>query len=161
MDFVDVVIETPKGSAQKYDYDPDSHFFKLKKILPSGMVFPYDFGFIPHTKGEDGDPLDVIVISEFNSFPGIMIKCRIIGCIKAEQSAEKDKKKLIRNDRFLAIPKCSNIFEDIKNMDDLPKRIMNQLEQFFVDYNKLEGKEFKALKQMDAKEALKLISPEN
>jgi inorganic pyrophosphatase len=68
MGYVDVVIETPKGSAQKYDYDPDTHFFKLKKILPSGMVFPYDFGFVPDTRGEDGDPLGVIVISEFHSF---------------------------------------------------------------------------------------------
>jgi inorganic pyrophosphatase len=161
MSYVDVVIETPKGSAQKYDYDPDSHFFKLKKILPPGMVFPYDFGFIPHTKGEDGDPLDVIVISEFNSFPGILIKCRIIGGIKAEQSDAKNKKKLIRNDRFLAVPKCSNIFEDVKDMDDLPKNIMDQPGQFFVEYNKLEGKEFKAIKQMDGKEASKLISPED
>ncbi|HEY4286682.1 MAG TPA: inorganic diphosphatase [Puia sp.] len=115
MEEVDVVIETPKGSAQKYDYDPDSHFFRLKKILPSGMVFP------------------------------------------PEQSAKKGKDKMIRNDRFLAIPTCSSIFENIKNMDDLPKKIMDQLEEFFVDYNKLEGKEFKALKQMDAKEAGKLI----
>jgi inorganic pyrophosphatase len=157
MDSVDVVIETPKGSAQKYDYDPDSHFFRLKKILPAGMVFPYDFGFIPHTKGQDGDPLDVIVISEFCSAPGIVIKCRIIGGIKAEQSAKKGSDKLIRNDRFLAVPTCSSIFENIKNMDDLPKKIMDQLEEFFVDYNRLEGKEFKALKQMDAKEANKLI----
>jgi inorganic pyrophosphatase len=157
MNCVDVVIETPKGSAQKYDYDPGSHFFKLKKILPSGMVFPYDFGFIPDTKGEDGDPLDVIVISEFCSFPGIMIKCRIIGGIKAEQSEEAGKKKMIRNDRFLAIPKCSNIFEKIKTTNDLPENILNELEQFFVDYNRIEGKEFKAMKKMDAKEAKSLI----
>ena len=160
MESVDVVIETPKGSVQKYDYDPETHFFRLKKILPSGMVFPYDFGFIPHTKGEDGDPLDVIVISEFYSFPGVIIKCRIIGGIKAEQSAKKNSDKLIRNDRFLAIPKCSNIFENIKNMEDLPKKIMDQLQEFFVDYNRLQGKEFKALKQMDAKEAVKLIAVE-
>jgi inorganic pyrophosphatase len=153
---VDVVIETPKGSAQKYDYDPESHFFKMSKILPSGMVFPYDFGFIPKTKGEDGDPLDVIVISEFNSFPGIMIKCRIIGGIKAEQS-EKKGKKVIRNDRFLAIPKCSNIFEKVESMHDLPGQIMDQLEEFFVDYNKLEGKKFKALEKMSPKEARRLI----
>src|SRR5882724_761988 len=82
---IDVVIETPKGSAQKYDYDPSTHFFKLKKILPSGMMFPYDFGFIPGTRGEDGDPLDIIVISEFQSFPGCKMKCRVIGGIKAEQ----------------------------------------------------------------------------
>jgi inorganic pyrophosphatase len=157
MNCVDVVIETPKGSAQKYDYDPGSHFFKLKKILPSGMVFPYDFGFIPDTKGEDGDPLDVIVISEFCSFPGIMIKCRIIGGIKAEQTEEAGKKKKIRNDRFLAIPKCSNIFEKIKTANDLPDNIFKELEQFFIDYNRIEGKEFKALKKLDAKEARSLI----
>jgi inorganic pyrophosphatase len=155
---VDVVIETPKGSAQKYDYVPNTPFFKLSKILPSGMVFPYDFGFIPKTKGEDGDPLDVIVISEFNSFPGIIIKCRIIGGIKAEQSEEKKSKKMIRNDRFLAIPKCSSIFQDVEKMDDLPKQIIDELEEFFVDYNKLEGKKFKALGKIDIKGVERLIS---
>jgi inorganic pyrophosphatase len=158
MSCVNVVIETPKSSAQKYDYDAESHFFKLKKILPSGMVFPYDFGFIPDTKGEDGDPLDVIVISEFNSFPGIMIKCRIIGGIKAEQSEETGKKKKIRNDRYLAIPKCSNIFQKVKTAGDLPDNIFNELEQFFTDYNRIEGKEFKALKKMEAKEARGLLA---
>lgn len=155
---VDVVIETPKGSAQKYDYVPDTPFFKMSKILPSGMVFPYDFGFIPKTKGEDGDPLDVIVISEFNSFPGIIIKCRIIGGIRAEQSEEKGSKKMIRNDRFLAIPKFSNIFQDVEKMADLPKQITDDLEDFFIDYNRLEGKKFKAIDKMSPKEAEKCIT---
>jgi len=154
---VDVIVETPKGSAQKYDYVPNTPFFKMKKILPSGMVFPYDFGFIPKTKGEDGDPLDVIVISEFQSFPGVIMKCRIIGGIKAQQSKEKKSDKLIRNDRFLAIPKCSNIFQNVEKMEDLPEQITDQLEEFFVDYNKLEGKKFKALDKMGPKEAQKLI----
>ena len=154
---VDVVIETPKGSAQKYDYVPNTPFFKLKKILPSGMVFPYDFGFIPNTKGEDGDPLDVIVISEFNSFPGCIIRCRISGGIKAEQSDEKDSRKMVRNDRFLAIPKFTNIFQDIKKMEDLPDQVTDQLEEFFVDYNKLQGKKFKALAKLGPNEAFSLI----
>lgn len=154
---VDVVIETPKGSAQKYDYVPTTPFFKLKKILPSGMVFPYDFGFIPNTRGEDGDPLDVIVISEFNSFPGCIIKCRIIGGIKAEQSIEKDSNKMVRNDRFLCIPKFTNIFQDVKKMEDLPGQVTDQLEEFFVDYNKLQGKKFKALSKMGPGEAHRLI----
>jgi inorganic pyrophosphatase len=157
MSCVDVVIETPKGSAQKYDYDQDSRFFRLRKILPSGMVFPYDFGFVPDTKGEDGDPLDVIVISEFNSFPGIMISCRIIGGIMAEQSEEAGKKKMIRNDRFLAIPKCSNIFQKIRSIHDLPDNIVKELEDFFVNYNRIEGKEFRTVKKMDAREAKKLV----
>jgi inorganic pyrophosphatase len=154
---IEVVIETPKGSVQKYDYVPNTPFFKMKKILPAGMVFPYDFGFIPKTKGEDGDPLDVIVISEFNSFPGIIIKCRIIGGIKAEQSDDKDKKKMIRNDRFLAVPKCSNIFQNVKEMKDLPSQITDQLEAFFTEYNRLEGKKFKALAKLNAREAQALI----
>ncbi|HEV9035407.1 MAG TPA: inorganic diphosphatase [Puia sp.] len=154
---VDVVIETPKGSSQKYDYVPNTPFFKLKKILPSGMVFPYDFGFIPNTRGEDGDPLDVIVVSEFNSFPGCIIKCRIIGGIKAEQSESKDSHKMIRNDRFLAIPKFTNIFQNVKKMDDLPGQVTDQLEEFFVDYNKMQGKKFKALSKMGSGEAHRMI----
>lgn len=155
---VDVIIETPKGSAEKYDYVPDTPFFEMKKILPSGMVFPYDFGFIPKTKGEDGDPLDVIVISEFNSFPGVIIKCRIIGAITAEQSKEENSGKMIRNDRFVAVPKCSNIFDNIKELKDLPDKITDQLEEFFVDYNRLEGKKFKALDKIGHKKALELIA---
>jgi inorganic pyrophosphatase len=155
---VDVVIETPKGSAQKYDYVPNTPFFKMSKILPSGMVFPYDFGFVPGTEGEDGDPLDVIVISEFKSFPGVIIKCRIIGAITAEQSEDKKSHKMIRNDRYLAVPKCSNIFQDVEKLADLPKQITDELEEFFVDYNKLEGKKFKALEKIGPKEAQHLIT---
>ena len=154
---IDVVIETPKGSALKYDYVPNTPFFRMKKILPSGMVFPYDFGFIPKTEGEDGDALDVIVISEFNSFPGCIVKCRVIGAIKAEQSKEQDGNKMIRNERFLAIPKLTNIFQEVKKMEDLPGQIIDQLEEFFVDYNKLEGKKFKALAKLAPGEAYRLI----
>jgi inorganic pyrophosphatase len=154
---IDIVVETPKGSAQKYDYDPESHFFKLRKILPTGMVFPFDFGFIPDTKGEDGDPLDVIMISEFASFPGCMVTCRIIGGFKAEQSEKEGKKKMIRNDRYLVVPKCSQIFENLESLNDLPGEIIKQLEDFFIDYNKIEGKEFKVLEKMEVKEAKKIF----
>jgi inorganic pyrophosphatase len=142
---VDVVIETPKGSAQKYDYVPNTPFFKMSKIIPG-------------TKGEDGDPLDVIVISEFNSFPGVIIRCRVIGAITAEQSENKNSHKLIRNDRYLAIPKCSNIFQDVGKMAELPKQITDDLEEFFIGYNKLEGKKFKALEKIGPREAQHLIS---
>jgi inorganic pyrophosphatase len=157
MHCIDIIIETPKGSTQKYNYDPDSHFFKLKKILPSGMVFPYDFGFVPGTKGEDGDPLDVILISEFYSFPGCMIECRIIGGLKALQSKEAGKKEKIRNDRYLAIPMQSVIFENIKSIDDLPKRIIKELEEFFINYNKVQEKEFEVMEKMSPEKSWKLI----
>jgi inorganic pyrophosphatase len=161
MSSFDVVVETPKGSAEKYDYIPNTPFFKMSKILPSGMVFPYDFGFIPKTKGEDGDPLDVIIISEFNSFPGVIIECRIIGGMKAEQSKGEDSKEMIRNDRFIAIPKCSNIFQDVHEVKDLPKQVMKELEAFFVEYNKLEGKKFKALNTMNAKASISQIDKQH
>jgi inorganic pyrophosphatase len=154
MNTITAIIETPKGSSEKYGYDPKTTLFKLKKILPAGMVFPFDFGFIPKTKGGDGDPLDVIVLSEFKSFPGCVVECIIIGAITAEQS---EKKKKVRNDRFLAIPLQCKIFKKIESIEDLPKEIMEELEQFFKNYNKIEGKEFKPLQRLNAKEAAKLI----
>ena len=156
MQTITAVVETPKGSAQKYDYDPENKGFKLKKIMPAGMVFPFDFGFIPHTLGEDGDPLDIIIISEFQSFPGCIMDCRIIGGITAEQT---EKGKTIRNDRFISIPEVSQVFAGIKEMKELPRNIINQLETFFINYNELEGKKFKPLKRVNAQQAFKLIKP--
>jgi inorganic pyrophosphatase len=154
MDTITAVIETPKGNSEKFNYDPKTKFFKLKKILPEGMVFPYDFGFIPDTKGEDGDPLDVIVISEFESFPGCMVECRLIGAIEAEQA---EKKKKIRNDRFIAIPVQGKLLAKVKSIEDLPDEILDELEEFFINYNKIEKKEFKVLERLSAKDAFKLI----
>jgi inorganic pyrophosphatase len=154
MQTLTVVVETPKGSAQKYSYDPKNKWFKLKKILPEGMVFPFDFGFIPKTKGGDGDPLDIIIISELKSFPGCVMDCRVIGGIEAEQ---KEKGETVRNDRFLAIPEASQMFSLVKEMDELPEDVVEQLETFFVNYNKLEGRKFKPLKRLKAQQALKMI----
>jgi inorganic pyrophosphatase len=155
MDAIPVIIETPKGSAFKYTYEPGKHLFKLTKVLPAGMTFPFDFGLIPNTKGEDGDPLDIIVIAEFESFAGCIMDCRIIGGIKAEQT-ERDGKTL-RNDRFIGIPVVSQLFADINSTDDLPKKIMDQLEAFFKNYNELSGKQFKSLGRMSSEEAYELI----
>jgi len=155
MENLTVVIETPRGSSEKYNYDPVTHFFKLKKILPAGMVFPYDFGFIPDTKGEDGDPLDIFVISEFKSFPGCMIECRLLGAIKAEQT-ERDGK-TVRNDRYLAIPAVSQIYSEISSMDLIPEQMVKELEHFFISYNEVAGKVFKPLGYLSAPDALKEI----
>ena len=152
---ITVIIETPKASAQKFAYDPNMGLFKLKKLLPLGMVFPYDFGFIPGTKGEDGDPLDVVVLSEFKSFPGCAMECRLIGAIKATQI--KDKKR-IRNDRYIAIPEASKQYSEIKMLKDLPGNTMHELELFFINYTALDHKDFKPLALLNKREAFALIS---
>jgi inorganic pyrophosphatase len=87
-DLLVVVIETPKGSRNKYAYDPDEHIFELKRVLPAGMAFPYDFGFVPSTLGGDGDPLDVLVLMDEPAFPGCKLKCRVIGVIEEENGAQ-------------------------------------------------------------------------
>lgn len=156
MQTITAIVETPKGSAQKYDYEPAIKLFKLKKTMPAGMVFPFDFGFIPDTIGEDGDPLDIVIISEFKSFPGCIMDCRVIGAITAKQT---EKGKTVRNDRFIAIPEVSVLFAGIKTLGDLPADIIEQLEKFFMNYNELAEKKFKPLKRLDAKKALKLIKP--
>ncbi|MXV52401.1 inorganic diphosphatase [Pedobacter sp. HMF7647] len=151
-----VIIETPKGSTQKFDYEPDLKCFKLKKILPAGLAFPFDFGFITNTKGEDGDPLDVIVISEIKTFTGCCMDCRIIGSIKALQT-ERDGQSM-RNDRFLAIPEVSTLFVNVKDIDDLPHGIIDELERFFENYNEQAGKKFEVLERLSSEDAYKLIN---
>ncbi len=148
------VVETPKGSSEKYNYDTDMQLFKLKKLLPAGMAFPYDFGFIPDTKGDDGDPLDIIIISEFKSFPGCAIECYVVGAILAAQTEDH---KTVRNDRFIGIPVESAMFGKIRSVEQLPANIIKELEDFFVHYNKIEGKKFKPLKTIHQKEAMRLI----
>src|SRR5688500_9337596 len=98
---INVVIETPKGSRNKFVYDPENDYFKLKKTLPFGTVFPFDFGFVPGTKGEDEQPIDVVLLMDFPTFPGCVVECRCLGVVLAEQ---KEKLKTIRNDRIICVP---------------------------------------------------------
>ncbi|NSL87349.1 inorganic diphosphatase [Chitinophaga solisilvae] len=149
---LNVVIETPKGSTEKYDFDPETRFFVLSKLLPAGMMFPYDFGFIPGTRGEDGDPLDVLVLSEFRSFPGCMMKCRLIGAIRATQKERGHDP--VRNDRYIAVPFASRQY---KEMDVAPDSLVRELEQFFITYNELQGRHFKPMGYIDAAPAYEQI----
>lgn len=155
MEPITVIIETPKGSGHKYDYEPDLKCFKLKKVLPAGMVFPFDFGFIPDTKGGDGDPLDIIAISEIATFPGCCMDCRVIGAIKANQTERNGS--TMRNDRFIVVPEISQLFKDINSLVQLPENIINQLESFFKNYNEQAGKKFEVIERIEAEEAYKMI----
>jgi inorganic pyrophosphatase len=149
-----VVIETPKGSRNKFAYDSDEHIFTLKKVLPSGMTFPYDFGFVPSTKAEDGDPLDVLVLMDEPAFPGCVLSCRVIGVIEGEQGEKKSK---VRNDRIIAIQKEAHSWSDVKSIDELGKQFSRELEDFFVNYHELSGEKFHVLGLKGPDQARKLV----
>jgi len=155
MEQITVIVETPKGSGHKYDYEPELNCFKLKKVLPAGLIFPFDFGFIPGTKGGDGDPLDVIVISEITTFPGCCMDCRVIGAIKVNQTERNGS--TMRNDRYFVVPEVSTLFKDIRSLVQLPDEIVNQLESFFKNYNEQAGKKFEVLERVEAQEAYQMI----
>jgi inorganic pyrophosphatase len=137
-----VVIETPRGSRNKLKHDPATQMFKLSKVMPEGMVFPYDFGYVPSTKAEDDDPLDVLVLTDEPLFPGCQVDCRLIGTIEAEQEQEGEK---YRNDRLIAVAKASLLYSELTNIDELNPIVLNQIEEFFVNYQRVRGVKFKVL----------------
>jgi inorganic pyrophosphatase len=152
---VRVVIETPKGSRNKYSFNPSDGIFELKKVLPAGMTFPYDFGFVPSTLADDGDPIDVLVLMDEPAFAGCVLKARLIGVIEGEQSGHKGK---ARNDRLVAIEEQNHSFASVRNIDDLGKQFLRELEDFFVNYHELSGERYRVIDVKGPAHALKLIA---
>jgi len=153
-EYVNVIIETPKGSRTKFKYDLENGVFMFDKNLPMGQTFPFDFGFLPSTKGEDGDPLDVLVLSEAPTFTGCLIHAKLLGVIEAEQTAEG---KTERNDRFIAIPlEAKSEKPPMGALSRLEPQLTREITKFFVSYNQLQGKEFRRLRDAgpDVAEAL-------
>jgi inorganic pyrophosphatase len=148
------IIETPKGFRNKFDYDPDSNLFMLGGLLPEGMMFPFDFGFIPSTLGADGDPLDILVLMDAPAHVGCLMDVRIIGIIEAKQIQAG---KTETNDRLLGVAVHSYNHEDLESIDDVSKTLLSQLEQFFVDYNKQRGKKFRITGMGGPKKAIKFV----
>jgi len=149
-----VVIETPKGSRNKYSYDPGCDCIQLSTVLPEGMVFPYDFGFIPSTLGEDGDPLDVLILMDTPVVPGCVIRARLIGVIEAEQSENGH---WVRNDRLIAVATHAQTYDEAKRLSDLRPHLVKEIEQFFASYNALRDRKFKAGDEAGPKTARALV----
>jgi len=152
---LNVVIETPKGSRNKYGFDEKLKLFKLKGVLPAGHSFPFDFGFIPNTLGGDGDPLDVLLLMDEPAFAGCLVPARLIGVIEAEQT-ERDGK-VERNDRLIAVASNSHVHTHIKSLKDLNETLVDQIEHFFVSYNEIKGKKFKSLGRFGARKAKSVV----
>jgi inorganic pyrophosphatase len=148
------IIETPKGSRNKFDYDPESNLFLLGGLLPAGMMFPFDFGFVPSTKGEDGDPVDVMVLMDAPAHVGCLIDVRIIGIIDAEQTQDGQTEK---NSRILGAAIHSYEHQNLITISDVSKHVLSQVEEFFVSYNKQRGKKFKITDTGGPKKALRYL----
>lgn len=149
-----VIIETPKGCRNKFAFDPRQKVFVLRKVLPAGMVFPCDFGFLPQTKAGDGAPIDVLLLMDEPAFPGIAVRARLIGIIEAEQIADGKK---VRNDRLLAVAEASHLFANVRGLEDLPGQLIREFEEFFVNYHRLEGKQYRLLSCKGAAAAIRAV----
>lgn len=148
------IIETPKGCRNKFDYDPESNLFMLGGLLPEGMMFPFDFGFIPSTLAEDGDPLDILVLMDAPAHVGCLIEVRIIGIITAEQTEDG---KTEANDRLLGVAIHSYDHQDLESIEDVSQTLLDQLEAFFISYNKQRGKKFKVTGTGGPKKAVRFL----
>jgi inorganic pyrophosphatase len=151
---VHAIVDTPQGSANKFKYDEESGLFKLSGVMPAGAVFPFEFGFIPSTKGGDGDPLDLLILLDAPTFVGCVVQARLIGVILATQTEQG---KPERNDRLIAIASESRRHEGVRELRDLSKPLLREIEHFFISYNELKGKKFKPLGRHGASRAVSLV----
>lgn len=135
-----VIIETPKGRRNKFDYDSEYKMFALGGLLPEGLAFPFDFGFVPSTQGDDGDPLDVMVLMDEPAHVGCLVDVRIIGVIEAEQT---EGKKSTTNNRLIGVAIHSYSHENLSSLSEVNKSLLDQVDEFFISYNKSRGKKFR------------------
>jgi inorganic pyrophosphatase len=150
------VIEATQGTRHKFKYHARWRAFVLSGVLPLGLRFPYDFGFLPSTRGEDGDPLDVLVLADEALPPGVVVPCRLLGVIEASQR-DKGQRRAKRNDRLIAVAAKSHRYADCVAMRDLATGVLAEIEQFFVAFNAQKGGVFKPLARRGAAVAARLV----
>ncbi|HEX8832806.1 MAG TPA: inorganic diphosphatase [Abditibacteriaceae bacterium] len=133
---VNVIIETPRGSRQKFAYKEEYGVIELRRILRGGMVWPCDFGFVPQTLGEDGDALDIALLLDEPCFPGCLVRARLLGAIGLRKNGEE-------NDRILAcpisLPGSGSHWDEVRTLDDISPRTLREIEAFLTDYQTFEG----------------------
>ncbi len=129
---VNVVVEVPVGSRNKYEYDPDLGVIVRDRVLPGSVRYPMDYGFVPSTVADDGDPVDVILAAYDPAFPGCVIQARTIGVLDVHDKEGPDPK-------VFAVPRDDPRFADIQAVEDVPPQNLHEIEQFLKVYKELEG----------------------
>ncbi|MGA2675330.1 MAG: inorganic diphosphatase [Methanobacterium sp.] len=144
------VIEIPKGSRNKYEYDKDKDAFALDRVLYSPFHYPAEYGIIPKTLWDDGDPMDILVIMDQPTFPGCIIETRPIGVIRMIDGKESD-------DKILGVPVNDPRFKDVYDISDIHKALLDEIAHFFTEYKKLEGKTTEVLGWENRKKAFEAV----
>lgn len=148
---IQVLIEIPKGSRNKYELDKETGKIKLDRVLSSSVGYPTDYGLIPGTKSDDGDPLDVVLISRFPNYPGSEVEARPIALIEMIDTGEGDEK-------VVAVPAKDPYYNEWKGLKDIPEALRNEINEFFATYKNLEpGKHVEIKGWKDVKEAEEAI----
>ncbi len=146
-----VVVETPRGSRHKYAYEEESGAYEHRATLASGLVWPYDYGFVPQTRGGDGDPCDVLVLMDDGTFPGCVVAVRLLGAICLVKDGE-------RNDRYVACLRpdreTSLSTDGYTTLGDVPRKLLDQLEHFLTTYSAEAGHDARVDGNLGAAEAL-------
>jgi inorganic pyrophosphatase len=149
-----VVVETPRGSRTKFAYDAETGLFRAKKLLAMGFAFPFPFGFLPSTQGGDGDPLDVLLLTDAELPIGALVRCRLLGGIAMEESNEGTTK---RNDRLLVVPLLLHQDRPPYELSDMPVAELKDIEDFFVAYQAADGKDAKIIARLGKSEAESIV----
>ena len=149
---INVFIENPKGSTNKYELDKETHQIMLDRVLYSAVHWPFEYGFIDGTLSEDGDPLDVAVLAEHPTFPGCVVPCKVIGLLNMEDESGIDYK-------ILAVPddKIDPAFKEINSVDDLTEYQKKVIQEFFETYKRLEPNKWVKITGFESKETAESI----
>jgi inorganic pyrophosphatase len=157
-DSVHVIVESTRGSNLKLKYQPEFAVFTLSRPLINGLTFPYDWGFVPGTRGPDGDPLDAMVLWDQSSVPGLVLSCRVIGALGVEQNSKRRSGTRERNDRLFVVPTAAPRANDLKDVRNLPSRLKEELEHFFLASTAFEHKDLKFTGWSGAHDAREIIT---
>lgn len=156
---VHAIVEAPKDSGVKLKYDDKMGAFTVTRALPLGLTYPFDWGFVPSTQAPDGDPLDVLILHDGRTYPGVVLPCRPLGVIEMDEAGDGDKRE--RNDRVIVMPSWHDRLGEFERASDLPARLRKEIEQFFLSTTFFTSKDPNILGWRGAKRASAIIKKSN
>jgi inorganic pyrophosphatase len=147
---INVLIEIPAGSKNKYEFDKDMNAFALDRVLFASVMYPFDYGFVPNTLADDGDPLDGMVIMDQPTFPGCVIAARPIGMLEMVDGGDRDEK-------ILCVPDKDPRYASVKSLQDVAQHRLDEVAEFFQTYKNLEKKAVEILGWQDVDKVMPLV----